>query len=682
MSLLMDALKKAEERKQDGNSAAVQLPEQNNMLAMPPHDDAKVTQHYMPPANTPTPYRMVVDDEEVEAATAVTQRYVAPTNTSDTTPYTLVDDDKAEQTVEARNLPATEPNTSTELSLAVDDAPVVSRSESSNSTPTKQFDTSGLSLVDDDADTPTPPPTTTSLPPSTTKPNTNDLLPATDEFVANWDEEIDFELETPANTDEVNKNTSVNVTASHTPVLNSNLNLVNETTTSSQSTTFPPIEDDFEPQQAAAQLFAAKQKKSNSANKWGLYLLLVLLIGGGVGGYFWAESWLADNANSGIKFKRHSAEPLQPPVNKLPATPIEAMHIEEIEAKTVKAESETATADNAQNNDVKKVDDESIALATTAVESTNASIATPAQPVVTKKNAIETTISHSKSPLETGSMFNFVRSLFNPFNRESAVTPTNTDTPTTASQSLTISSAPTNHIPRLPSETGLMNVPDSRTTTHSANLHHYSPQQLRQHNLTRSNQALVKAYQAFQRGDNDTAQRAYQQVLKVYPNNRDALLGIAALRLKQGDNVAAQRTYQQVLRLHPQDRWAKAGLLSSQQDALTPRNEMELKNLLVDTPQSPDVYFSLGNVYAQQQRWEAAYQAYAQAYHYASGQADYAYNLAISAEHIRRPQQALYFYQRAATLVQQGQPYQFDFSTVQQRIQTLQQTYSATAPIS
>ena len=55
-------------------------------------------------------------------------------------------------------------------------------------------------------------------------------------------------------------------------------------------------------------------------------------------------------------------------------------------------------------------------------------------------------------------------------------------------------------------------------------------------------------------------------------------------------------------------------------------------------------------MYADQGNWPAAQTAYFQAHHLARANPDYAFNLAVSLEHLSQPKLALNFYQQALEL--------------------------------
>ena len=68
--------------------------------------------------------------------------------------------------------------------------------------------------------------------------------------------------------------------------------------------------------------------------------------------------------------------------------------------------------------------------------------------------------------------------------------------------------------------------------------------------------------------------------------------------------------------------------------------ESRLKQLIAREP-SAYLYFTLGNLYADQSQWAAAQQAYFQAHHLEPDNPDYAYNLAVGLEHVSQPKLAL-----------------------------------------
>jgi tetratricopeptide (TPR) repeat protein len=183
------------------------------------------------------------------------------------------------------------------------------------------------------------------------------------------------------------------------------------------------------------------------------------------------------------------------------------------------------------------------------------------------------------------------------------------------------------------------------------------------------NNQLSSAYKNFHQGNEKLAYDTYHQILQQDPNNRDALLGFAALAVRHGNLTLAQQYYQQVLQSDPQNPHAQVGLINTLNYQPT-SSESQLKLLLEKSPQSAYIYFSLGNLYANQGRWAQAQQAYFDAYRYDSSQADYAYNLAISLDQLNQTGAALNYYQQALQLAR-NQRVNFNQPAVQKRVQTL-----------
>ncbi len=171
---------------------------------------------------------------------------------------------------------------------------------------------------------------------------------------------------------------------------------------------------------------------------------------------------------------------------------------------------------------------------------------------------------------------------------------------------------------------------------------------------------LLAAYQAYRNGDLATAWQRYGEVLSKDARNRntpnrDALLGMAAIAQLQAQDATAARYYDQVLALDPRDPVANAGMLalSGKNDAAS--TESRLKLLLAqqsrsDGTQSTALYFALGNLYAEQARWSDAQQAYFNAYNLEQGNAQIAFNLAISLDHLGQGKLAAQHYRRALQL--------------------------------
>jgi tetratricopeptide (TPR) repeat protein len=182
---------------------------------------------------------------------------------------------------------------------------------------------------------------------------------------------------------------------------------------------------------------------------------------------------------------------------------------------------------------------------------------------------------------------------------------------------------------------------------------------------------IERAYEAFQKNDLDTAREIYQGVLQREPRNHDALLGMAAVDVRTGNYETAEARYLRLLELDPRDGYAQAGLLALRQ-ADPVASESRLKNLLVTQPDSPQLLFALGNQYAVQSRWSEAQQAFFRALAADPDNPDYAFNLAVSLDHLHQKPQALEFYRRSLVLADK-RPATFDRALAAARARDLQQ---------
>jgi tetratricopeptide (TPR) repeat protein len=178
---------------------------------------------------------------------------------------------------------------------------------------------------------------------------------------------------------------------------------------------------------------------------------------------------------------------------------------------------------------------------------------------------------------------------------------------------------------------------------------------------------LMQAYETLQSGDHARAKGLYEQVLQAEPRNMDALIGLGAIALNEGHIDDASRYYQRVLELDPRNSYAQAGLISIVGGGDLQASESRLKQLIARDP-SAFLYFSLGNLYAEQGQWPSAQQAYFQAYQMQQDNPDYAFNLAIGLEHLGQNRLALDYYRKALDLSFKKGHANFDQSLVIQRV--------------
>jgi len=180
---------------------------------------------------------------------------------------------------------------------------------------------------------------------------------------------------------------------------------------------------------------------------------------------------------------------------------------------------------------------------------------------------------------------------------------------------------------------------------------------------------LREAYDAYKSGNDSLAMTRYNQVLEIDPGNRNALLARAAINVQNNNGNAAIKDYQTLLLNNPKDTLAMTSLITvanySPLDA-----ESQLKLMIRDEPNSPYLNFALANAYGAQNRWQEAQGYYFKALENNPGDPNYAYNLAVSLEHIAQPVAAVAYYRRALDNIDNGLA-TFSREVVSQRMETL-----------
>ena len=165
-----------------------------------------------------------------------------------------------------------------------------------------------------------------------------------------------------------------------------------------------------------------------------------------------------------------------------------------------------------------------------------------------------------------------------------------------------------------------------------------------------TDQLLQRAYDAFIDGDYVQSKDLYQKVLLQQPKNRDGILGLAAVAIKDQRYEAAKQKYQQLLYMDPKDSIARAGISSLQSRIDPALNESKLKFMLREQPEAAHLYFALGSLYVPQKRWADAQSAFFSAWSAENTNPDYAFNLAVSLDHLNQYKEARKFYQLSLTL--------------------------------
>lgn len=181
---------------------------------------------------------------------------------------------------------------------------------------------------------------------------------------------------------------------------------------------------------------------------------------------------------------------------------------------------------------------------------------------------------------------------------------------------------------------------------------------------------LQKAYEYYQVGEYQLADSLYKKILSRDKRLRDALLGRAAISIVNENYVLARRIYQEILHYYPRDSIAASALVDLKRQKLTVANESQLNTLLNHNPKAAHVHFSLGLLYAKQDRIKESQQAFFDAFTL-DKKADYAYNLAVMLEKIEQPKAALSYYKQASNL-SDNTVIHFDEKLVLERIAKLE----------
>ncbi|MCP4076556.1 MAG: tetratricopeptide repeat protein, partial [Gammaproteobacteria bacterium] len=189
--------------------------------------------------------------------------------------------------------------------------------------------------------------------------------------------------------------------------------------------------------------------------------------------------------------------------------------------------------------------------------------------------------------------------------------------------------------------------------------------------VSQKSQILNEAYDAYEKNDIASARKLYTEVLAIDATDRDGLLGRAAIHVLENEYQQAIEKYQQLLIENPKDSMAMASLISVAN--IDPQlGETQLKGLLREQPDSPYLHFVLGNMYGGQNRWNDAQSSYFEAMQKKPDNPNYAYNLAVSLEHIGKTKSALTFYEKALANSSTG-VITFDQQLVRQRLEALAQ---------
>lgn len=187
------------------------------------------------------------------------------------------------------------------------------------------------------------------------------------------------------------------------------------------------------------------------------------------------------------------------------------------------------------------------------------------------------------------------------------------------------------------------------------------------------NASAAAGYAAFEAGRFAEAEAAYRRALDEEPQNTDAMLGLAASLVRLGRADEASREYMRVLQVDPRNPVAQTGLIAIL-GGLNPEGSEERLRVLAAGGAGPFVNFALGNLYAAQGRWDRARDQFAEAVRGQPANAEYAYNLAVSLDHLGQRRPALEQYRRALDLVAASPASAIDPKRLSTRIAELERT--------
>jgi len=166
--------------------------------------------------------------------------------------------------------------------------------------------------------------------------------------------------------------------------------------------------------------------------------------------------------------------------------------------------------------------------------------------------------------------------------------------------------------------------------------------------VNQKDQYLTQAYQAYELGHFQSAAAYFENVLNLDPKSITALLGLAAVAANLDDQEAAMNYYHSALEVQPDNLDAYEGIVnlsaSVELNSEWKRSLIEMSKIY---PASATLQYGLGNIYASEQDWLSAQEAFFNAYSMEVTNPDYMVNLAISLDQLGEYKAASQFYTKA-----------------------------------
>lgn len=185
-------------------------------------------------------------------------------------------------------------------------------------------------------------------------------------------------------------------------------------------------------------------------------------------------------------------------------------------------------------------------------------------------------------------------------------------------------------------------------------------------------QHLKTAYQYFQDKNYEAAGKYYQLALDENPGSASALNGMGSIALEAGDKSLAENYFYTALKSDPNSAYAKAALLNLGRDRGSARQEELLVNAVRKNPGDAVAAHVLGQFYAAREEWSKAQGFLFSAFSIDSANADYAFNLAVSLDHLGKVAAAREYYVMALHLAA-ANPANFSKAAVEQRLLSIDQ---------
>lgn len=180
------------------------------------------------------------------------------------------------------------------------------------------------------------------------------------------------------------------------------------------------------------------------------------------------------------------------------------------------------------------------------------------------------------------------------------------------------------------------------------------------------------AYLALRNGQAGAALAQYQRALTHNPLDRDAMLGLASLARQAGQLEEASRRYEELLALDPQDAEAFAGLALIHAPGNPAHWETRLRQRSEALAhRSAALLHAWGSACAMQSHWHEAQAIFFRLVGLSPKQPEYLFNLAVSLDHLGKPEVASSFYRQAILLANSAAP-GFDLEAAQARLERLE----------